>query len=47
MGSVGLGRCMKSFVEVLRFVVTECGAVGAMRIRFVTKNMISQAFVTY
>ena len=29
MGSLGLGRGLKSFVEVLRFVVTEYRGVGS------------------
>ena len=29
MGFLGVGRCLKSFLEVLRFVVTEYRAVGS------------------
>ena len=29
MGSLSVGRCLKSFLEVLRFVVTEYRAVGS------------------
>ena len=29
MGSLGVGRCLKSFLEVVRFFVTEYQAVGS------------------
>ena len=31
MGSLWVGRCLKSFLEVLRFVVSEYRAVGSHR----------------
>ena len=40
MGSLRLGRCLKSFLEVLRFVVTEYRAVEATGTRFVTKIVV-------